>query len=127
MSYRHPCIVLHNSQNGFCFVVPCSTGKHGKNNKHILDGEVSDGFEKPTGVLLDATRCVSKVRITGKVGEITTDFLERLNTKLLQLYFSRHYHRLQTTSNDLKNQINLNLELQKRIKELEEKEQNTAS
>ena len=119
MSYRHPCIVLHDSKDGFCFVVPCSTGKYGKNNKHILDGETSDGFARPTGVLLDATRAVSKVRITGKVGEITVPFLEKLNNKLLQLYFSRHYHRLGTTKNDLTRQIKENEELTKKIQILE--------
>jgi mRNA-degrading endonuclease toxin of MazEF toxin-antitoxin module len=127
MSYRHPCIVIHDSNDGFCFVVPCSTGKYGKNNKHILDGEVSDGFARPTGVLLDATRCVSKVRVTGKVGQITVPFLEKLNNELLQTYFSRHYHRLQTTSNDLKEQKRINLELQQDLADLEEKIKNPAS
>lgn len=134
MSYRHPCIVLHDSKDGFCFVVPCSTGKYGKRNKHILDGEISDGFAQPTGVLLDAARTVSKVRITGKVGKITVPFLEKLNNRLLQLYFSRHYHRLGTTKNDLTRQIQENKELMEKIqflevevKNLQEKLKNPAS
>lgn len=127
MSYRHPCIILHDSNDGFCFVIPCSTGKYGKNNKHILDGEVNDGFERPTGVLLDAIRCVSKVRVTGKVGEITVPFLDRLNNELLKVYFSRQYHRLYTITNDLREQKRLNLELQQNIAELEEKINNPAS
>lgn len=127
MSYRHPCIVLHDSKDGFCFVVPCSTGKYGKNNKHILDGEIKDGFQRPSGVLLDATRAVSKVRITGKVGQITIPFLDKLNNELLQLYFSRHHHRLTTMSNDLKREKEINSNLQDKIAELEEKVKNPAS
>lgn len=124
MSYRHPCIVLHNSKDGFCFVVPCSTGKYGKNNKYILDGEVSDGFQRQTGVLIDAVRCVSKVRVTGKVGEISVPFLEKLNNKLLQTYFSRHHHRLEIMSRDLEQQKKINEELQVKLTEIEKNEKN---
>jgi mRNA-degrading endonuclease toxin of MazEF toxin-antitoxin module len=121
MSYRHPCIVLHNSQQGFCFVVPCSTGKYGKNNRYILDGEVSDGFSRPSGVLLDATRTISKVRITGKVGEITVPFLQKLNDELIKVYFPRQNHHLFTLGEDLKKSEAKNVTLHQRIIELEEK------
>lgn len=101
MSYRHPCIVLYDSKAGFCFVVPCSTGKYGKNNKYILDGEVSDGFAEPTGVLLDAARCISKVRIYNKVGRITVPFLDKLKNELLKLYFSKQYNQLENQEKDI--------------------------
>lgn len=120
MSYRHPCIVLHNSQEGFCFVVPCSTGKYGKKNKYILDGETSDGFSRPSGVLLDATRAISKVRITGKVGEVTVPFLEKLNTELINVYFPRQNHQLFTLKSDLQKSEAKNETLHQRIVELEE-------
>lgn len=121
LSYRHPCIVLHDSKDGFCLVIPCSTGKYRKNNKHILDGEIIDGFARPSGVLLDAVRSVSKVRITGKVGKITVPFLDKLNNELLQLFFSRHFHRLQIMDKDLTLEKELNKKLQEEMKILHEK------
>lgn len=114
MSYRHPCIVLYDSNAGFCLVVPCSTGKYGKGNKFIIDGTPTDGFRENTGVLIDAVRCVSKTRINSKVGEITVSFLERLNNIIIHNYFPRHFHRLHVLKNELEAE-------RLKIKELESK------
>lgn len=118
MSYRHPCIVIHDSNAGFCLVVPCSTGKYGKRNKFIIDGISSDGFKENTGVLIDAMRCVSKTRITGKVGEITVPFLNKMNNIILEEYFSRHFHKLSVLEKDLQREREKNQELQTTIENL---------
>ncbi len=101
MSYRHPCIILKDSNAGFCLVVPCSTGKYGKKNKFIIDGTKTDGFEENTGVLIDAIRCISKTRITNKVGQITVPFLDKLNDAILETYFSRKFYKLSKLEKDI--------------------------
>lgn len=86
MSYRHPCIVLKD-EAGFCLIVPCSTGKYGKNNKFILDATPKDGFKQNTGILLDSVRTISKTRISNTLGEISVDILEQINKKMIEFYF----------------------------------------
>ncbi len=118
MSYRHPCIVLLDSNAGFCLVVPCSTGKYGKHNAFIIDGEPSDGFEYPTGVLIDAARCISKTRMSNKVGEITVPFLDKLNTILVGTYFPRNALKIRNSEKDLKAEKEKNILLANRLERL---------
>ena len=109
MSYKHPCIVLNDSNDGFCLVVPCSTGKYGKHNKFIIDGEPYDGFKYPTGVLIDSIRCISKTRISNKVGEITVTFLDKLNNIILETYFERNKLKIRNLERDLKKEREKNV------------------
>lgn len=126
MSYQHPCIVLHDSRDGFCFVIPCSTGKYNLKNKHVIKGEVTDGFAQPTGILIDAVCCISKVRIIGKVGEVTVPFLDKVNDALLKIYFSRKYHKLSMAEKDMAKLDSENQLLKQQIKQLQEKISKTA-
>lgn len=117
MSYRHPCIILKDSNAGFCLVVPCSKGKYGKSNKFIIDGTTADGFAENTGVLIDAIRCISKTRITNKVGQITVPFLDKINNAILETYFPMKFYKLNKLEKDILNEkqkySNLNAEHEK--------------
>lgn len=93
LSYRHPAIVLHDGGQ-FCLVVPCSTGKYGKNSRYIINGTPEDGFSTNTGVPLDGLRTVSKTRISHKVGQVSVSFLDRLNAAILREFLPVQHHRL---------------------------------
>jgi len=118
MSYKHPCIVLNDSNDGFCLIVPCSTGKYGKHNKYIIDGECSDGFKYPTGVLIDSMKCISKTRISNKVGEITVPFLDKLNNIILGTYFERNKLKIRNLERDLKREKEKNILLMSQLEKL---------
>ncbi|WP_281217540.1 type II toxin-antitoxin system PemK/MazF family toxin [Lysinibacillus capsici] len=129
MSYQHPCVILYESQ-GFCYVVPCSTGKYGKRNKFIMDAKRSDGFEDNTGILLDAVRCISKTRIISLVGQVNIDCLNKINEALFKLYLSKKHNELKVAQKDIvelqQEKIALIHEIEKLKEEIKEKSKELA-
>lgn len=117
ISYQHPCIVVSESK-GFCFVVPCSTGKYQKRSKYILNGEPKHGFQEPTGVLLDAVQCIQKVRIQHKVGVLDLGLFKVINEKLLKFYLSKYDHQINVLQKDLAKEKEKNAELEKKLEEM---------
>lgn len=115
MSYLHPCIVLEDSNAGFCLLVPCSTGKFGKKNKYIINGYTKDGFKSNTGVLIDSLRCISKTRINRKVGEVSLEFYDRINNKILSEYFKKQVLDMKNLKKDYDRILEENIKLKEKI------------
>ncbi|MGL4848134.1 MAG: type II toxin-antitoxin system PemK/MazF family toxin [Clostridium sp.] len=115
MSYLHPCIILEDSNAGFSLVIPCSTGKFGKKNKYIINGTKEDGFKKDTGVLIDSIRCISKTRINRKVGEVSLEFYDRINEKILLEFFKKQSMEVRNLKKDYEAVLKENIELKKKL------------
>lgn len=115
MSYLHPCIVLEDSNAGFCLLVPCSTGKFGKRNKYIVDAYTNDGFKSNTGVLIDSFRCVSKTRINKKVGTVSLDFYDKVNDAILKEYFKKQVLKYENLKKDYSILVQENIMLKEKI------------
>lgn len=118
LSYEHPCVILNINNDGFFLAIPCSTGKYYKNSRFILKGEIKDGFNSKTGVLLDSIRTISQTRISHKVGEITPMFLDYINSKILTTYLPKEAMLKRNLENDLSKAEQTILDLQKQINEL---------
>jgi len=87
LSYEHPCIVLEN-RRGEVFIVPCSSSRISKTNnkktgkiyEEYIIGEISDGFQKRTVLLLNNSKWVSKSRV-----------LKNLNVTLDKTFITKVY------------------------------------
>lgn len=66
-SYEHPCVVLVERKHQL-LVVPGSTKKFNSGHPEHLDAYPSDGFQRNTGLLLEAARWVHKNRVVSNTG-----------------------------------------------------------
>ncbi|MGF7033473.1 mRNA-degrading endonuclease toxin of MazEF toxin-antitoxin module [Paenibacillus mucilaginosus] len=83
-SYEHSAVVLVNRYNTV-MVVPCSSGRYGKNYPDIIDATAADGFSHNTGVQIEALRWVHKNRVLGKVGHTSAGLMNKIDEHQLKL------------------------------------------
>lgn len=85
-SYIHPAIVIKETSTKI-FVVPCSSGEPRRNSYGIVYpeyevGNINDGFQKNTVVMLYEARFIDKNRVISKLGKTTFSFFNKILKKL---------------------------------------------
>ncbi len=112
-SYFHPAVVIHNEYRRV-FIVPCTSQPAKINSKtgvpfdEFVQGEISDGFQKTTTVLLNEARFVDKTRIRAELGLISKSFYDKLYNSLFErLFENKKYaiHKMEEIIDSQKNQI----------------------
>ena len=83
-SFAHPCVVLAETRN-FILIVPCSSKKYASGFPEIIDATPSDGFTCNTGIQTNSFRWVSKNRVISKLGVVSSNILDKIDTALLKL------------------------------------------
>ncbi len=117
LSYKHPCVVIRNDTYNI-FVVPCSSSKikkainkkTGKEYNEYIIGYETDGFSKPTVLILNSARWVSKSRIIERKDDkipkqVTPDFFKKLYDKLFSFIFAYKDFKINKRINDLEMEI----------------------
>lgn len=93
--FLHSCMVLKRHATSL-IVIPGSTKSYGKNNPFIFDVEAGNGFRENTGLQLDQIRCVSSIRLGGKLrhGKVSPETFNDITNRILQLFFPIKNHEL---------------------------------
>ena len=117
--FIHSCLILKQCST-MILIVPGSTKKYGKKIFLIEDINAGDGFKENTGILIDQMRFVSITRIRGKLlGTVHPDTLERVEKKIFQNSFPRHFQKFSKLEMDNKKYLEQINEKNENINDLE--------